>query len=207
MIPSFDDLSRLQKLITGVMGVLVIGVELGCIAWKGYQYGHDVAQRDGDKALSDLKAAVAAEKLQLAQQQSRELGAALLKQQEYNQQAQQASTELLQAIKGLGQTQQQIKRSIDDATKHDGSAFTGIGPDSLRLYRTALGYRAECVQGANGRDAGHAGETGCTDSGLPPSDLLAHASDYGAWCQALEAKLRTLNQFYSPQKQEQGRKP
>ena len=204
MIPSFDDLSRLQKLTTWVMGALVVGVVLGGIAFKGYQYGHAVAQQAGDKELSDLKAAVAAEKLQQAQQQSKVLTAALLKQQEYNAQAQQVSTELLQTMKGLSQTQQRIKRSIDDATKHDGSAFTGLGPDSLRLYRTALGYRAECVPNTNGRDAGHAGEAGCADSGLPPSDLLAHANDYGAWCQSLEAKLQALNQFYQTPKQEQG---
>lgn len=38
---------------------------------------------------------------------------------------------------------QQLERSIKNAVKNDGDRFTGIGDDSLRLFRQAFGYHAD----------------------------------------------------------------
>ncbi|WP_166791998.1 hypothetical protein [Leminorella grimontii] len=43
----------------------------------------------------------------------------------------------------LDALKQQHERSVSYAVTHDGQAFTGLGPDGLRLYRAALGYSAK----------------------------------------------------------------
>ena len=62
--------------------------------------------------------------------------------QRLNEQAHQVGWELLQTKQQLEATQRQLKQRITDATHTDGPSFTGLGPDSLRLYRQFLGYSA-----------------------------------------------------------------
>jgi hypothetical protein len=40
-------------------------------------------------------------------------------------------------------------------------------------------------------------------SGLSPAALLRHAADYGAWCQTSAAKLKALEVFFWPDKEQQ----
>ncbi|WP_350306961.1 hypothetical protein [Photorhabdus viridis] len=80
-----------------------------------------------------------------AQKATAELNAGALHDLIEQQQAQQhanekMSNDLYAAITRLSQTTQRIEQSIPDALSRDGSAYTGIGPDGLRLYQTALGY-------------------------------------------------------------------
>ncbi|WP_406850401.1 hypothetical protein [Chromobacterium phragmitis] len=102
---------------------------------------------------------------------------------------------LLQQQALQAQQRRQAQR-IDDVTRNDGSRFTGLGPDSLRLYRQLLGY-SDPLPGAQSLPAGAAAQTAGPDAGLPASDLLAHAADYGDWCQQLEQRLVALKQLYS----------
>ncbi len=185
-------------LLFAVLGGAVIGSSITEHEFNAEQAKSAKALSDKSAELAELKTTYANEKRALAEKQSQVLAGALAKQQEYNQKANQLSGELLKAQQELSQTQQKLKRSIANATQHDGSTYTGLGPDSLRLYQTALGYAAgdQCVSDTQRGNAVNASETRCTGSGLPPEDLLSHASDYGQWCQQLEAKLKTLSEFY-----------
>ena len=185
-------------LLFATLGGAVIGSAITEHEFNAAQTKSAKALSDKSAELAELKITYANEKRVLAEKQSQALAGALAKQQEYNQKANQLSGELLKAQQELSQTQQKLKRSIANATQHDGSTYTGLGPDSLRLYQTALGYTSsdQCVSDTQRGNAGNTSETSCTGSGLPPEDLLSHASDYGQWCQQLEAKLKTLSEFY-----------
>ncbi|WP_036769198.1 hypothetical protein [Photorhabdus australis] len=81
-----------------------------------------------------------------AQKATAELNAGVLHDLIEKQQAQQhanekISNDLYAAITRLSQTTQRIEQSIPEALRRDGSAYTGIGPNGLRLYQAALGYR------------------------------------------------------------------
>ncbi|MBS9435101.1 hypothetical protein [Photorhabdus hainanensis] len=81
-----------------------------------------------------------------AQKATAELNAGALHDLIEKQQAQQhanekMSNDLYAAITRLSQTTQRIEQRIPEALSRDGSAYTGIGPDGLRLYQAALGYR------------------------------------------------------------------
>lgn len=185
-------------LLFAMLGGAVIGSAITEHEFNAAQTKSAKALSDKSAELAELKTTYANEKRVLAEKQSQALAGALAKQQEYNQYANQLSGELIKAQQELSRTQQKLKRSIANATQHDGAAFTGLGPDSLRLYQTALGYTSSdlCVPDTQRGNAGNTSETSCTSSGLPPEDLLSHASDYGEWCQQLEVKLKKLNEFY-----------
>ena len=188
----------LLLVLVAMLAGSVIGYGIARLEFNAAQTQSAKALSDKSAELAELKITYANEKRALAEKQSQALAGALAKQQEYNQKANQLSGELLKTQQELSQTQQKLKRSIANATQHDGAAFTGLGPDSLRLYQTALGYTSGdlCVSDTQRGNAGNTSETSCTGSGLPPEDLLSHASDYGEWCQQLEVKLKKLNEFY-----------
>ncbi|TDB43272.1 hypothetical protein [Photorhabdus luminescens] len=81
----------------------------------------------------------------MAQKATAELNAGALHDLIEKQQAQQhanekVSNDLYAAITRLSQTTQRLEQNIPGALSRDGDAYTGIGPDGLRLYQTALGY-------------------------------------------------------------------
>ncbi|AXG42214.1 MULTISPECIES: hypothetical protein [Photorhabdus] len=104
-----------------------------------------------------------------AQKATAELNAGALHDLIEKQQAQQhanekMSNDLYAAITRLSQATQRIEQSIPDALSRDGSAYTGIGPDGLRLYQTALGYHHAApgdfsLPGHSARSAATAAET------------------------------------------------
>ncbi|MBX9269124.1 hypothetical protein [Chromobacterium violaceum] len=131
-----------------------------------------------------------------AQQQRQ--AAAMELQRQWRQRIDQLESRLLEQQQALQAQQRRNAQRIDDVTRNDGPRFTGLGPDSLRLYRQLLGYADE-LPGAQPLSAGAAAQTPGADAGLPAPDLLAHAADYGAWCQQLEQRLVALKQLYSQQ--------
>ncbi|OHX21621.1 hypothetical protein [Chromobacterium sphagni] len=136
----------------------------------------------------------ASRSLALQQQEA----AALALQQQWRQRIDQLEGRLLRQQQALQNQQRQQAQRIDDVTRTDGYSFTGLGPDSLRLYRQLLGYPAE-LPGAQPLSADAAGAAAGADGGLPAPDLLAHAADYGAWCQQLEQRLVALKQLFNQQ--------
>lgn len=138
--------------------------------------------------------------LHLTEQRLTEQAAAQEAYQRLNEQAHQVGWELLQTKQQLEATQRQLKQRITDATHTDGPSFTGLGPDSLRLYRQFLGYSASGEAGLSEADPGHAGEAATaagTEAGLSPTDLLEHAADYGQWCQQLDAQVSAYIRLHS----------
>ncbi|AXE29760.1 hypothetical protein DK842_07585 [Chromobacterium phragmitis] len=143
-----------------------------------------------------LQAAVAEMQAADSRAQQQRQAAALEQQRQWRQRTDQLESRLLRQQQALQAQQRRHAQRIDDVTRNDGSRFTGLGPDSLRLYRQLLGY-SDPLPGAQSLPAGAAAQTAGPDAGLPASDLLAHAADYGDWCQQLEQRLVALKQLYS----------
>lgn len=179
---------------------LAITAAVALIWGGGCLSGHKVASRAAAAELQSVQLAHADERTRSVEAKARELAAALAEQQRLAAQAHQVGWELLQTRARLADTQSQLKQRIADATRNDGVHFTGLGPDSLRVYRTALGY-SERDPGVPATDAGDVDQTGQasdSDEGLPPADLLDHAADYGQWCQQLDAQLSAYIRLHTP---------
>ncbi|WP_029770539.1 hypothetical protein [Pseudogulbenkiania sp. MAI-1] len=171
-------------IVGAVSGAVVAGYGFGSSHTASVYKAHLATQAENHardlNAVSDAKAA--------------ELAGALVEQQKLADQAHKLGWELIQTRARLADTQSQLKQRIPDAIRTDGPHWTGLGPDSLRLYQSALGYTPSDpgVPAADAGNADQAGQAAGTDEGLPPEDLLAHSADYGEWCQRLDAQLDTL---------------
>lgn len=153
--------------------------------------GYRWAERGYLADIARQQAAHAAQQRQQAEAQAEALASALRDKQQLAEQAYQVGVALLQARAALAGSQAQLSRRIAHVVQQDGERFTGLGPDSLRLYRAALGY-ASADEHLPATDAGAAvqtDQTAATAGGLPPLALLYHAADYGQWCQQLEQQL------------------
>lgn len=160
-------------------------------------YGKQLS--DEKLSFSRAKTAWSEEKKQAANDASSALVAALVRQKTAQQLADKLSAELHAKIDKLYSDNQRLKRQINDATQQDGAGYTGLGPHSLCVYQSALGY-PDCdqrVQPAASGAVPTARETQPAVNGLPPDDILAHATDYGKWCQQLETQLIQINKYYS----------
>lgn len=186
----------LKPLAANLWSIGRVVLPLAVAGYLGYDLGHGRASLDYQAGIASLKASHAESAAQQAAQAAANLAAADARYRELNQQAHVIGAELLQTRADLAASQRQLKQRITHVTQSDGERFTGLGPDSLQLYRAALGYTAADV--AADLPATHAGtaaaatETATTEAGLPPVDLLHHASDYGQWCQQLEGQLQAF---------------
>lgn len=175
---------------------LLVAVVAG-FALAALIYGKQLS--DERLVFSNAKTVWQKEKTQAANDASAALVAALAGQKAAQQLGDKLSAELQAKIDALYSDNQKLKRQINDATQQDGATYTGLGPNSLCVYQSALGY-PDCDQRVQPTASGTvptASETQPTHSGLPPEDILAHATDYGKWCQQLEAQLIQINQYYS----------
>ncbi|MCG8993232.1 hypothetical protein LH427_09630 [Laribacter hongkongensis] len=179
---------------TALYNALRIGavlVPVAVVGYLGYELGHSTASQAYQTELARQAKIHATSMQKLADDKAAELGLALAEQQRLIEQANQVGWALIQTRAQLADTQSQLKKRIADATRTDGMRFTGLGADSLRVYRAALGYpeRDPGVPPADTPDAGAANNAATPGGGLPPEDLLAHAADYGQWCQQQSAQL------------------
>lgn len=179
---------------------LVIAVLIGASVYAAERYGY---QRATDVYTAKLATADADHNRslqQVAEQRLAEQAAANDAYRRLNEQAHQVAWELLQTRQQLEATQRQLKQRISNAINSDGASFTGLGPDSLRLYRQLLGYPAggeTDVPATDTGDADQAHQTTGTEEGLPPADLLEHAADYGEWCQKLDTQVSAYIQLHT----------
>lgn len=160
-------------------------------------YGKQLS--DERLVFSNAKTVWQKEKTQAANDANAALVAALARQKAAQQLGDKLSAELQAKIDALYRDNQKLKRQINDATQQDGATYTGLGPNSLCVYQSALGY-PDCDQRVQPTASGTvptASETQPTHSGLPPEDILAHSADYGKWCQQLEMQLIQINKYYS----------
>ncbi|MBX9296707.1 hypothetical protein [Chromobacterium piscinae] len=161
----------------------------------GYALGHSQSRQYWQ---TKLQATVADMHSADSRAQQQRQAAAMELQRQWRQRIDQLESRLLEQQQALQAQQRRQAQRIDDVTRNDGPRFTGLGPGSLRLYRQLLGY-SDQLPGAQPLSAGTAAQTPGADAGLPAPDLLAHAADYGAWCQQLEQRLVALKQLYSQQ--------
>lgn len=187
-------------LLAGLLLSAVVASVSGLIAWNtGWRSGAgelaDV-QRD-NRSLSVQVTNSEKEARTRAEQNARQLADALEQQRKDYQRAETVSAELRQVRQQLDKERKQHKLRIDDAVKNDSSAYTGIGPDSLRTWRASLGYSPDSryLSDDPGAAAGNSAKTGSTGAGLPPADILSHGADYGAWCLTLESQLKAIGRW------------
>lgn len=185
-----------KRLAPGIAGCLV----LGAAGWFLHHQGYVLAELRYQGKLSRQQSDWDIERRQLAEKNQAVLQAALAKQAELAEQARLLSLSLEAAQRKLATTQQQLKKRIAYAVQTDGQHFTGIGPDSLRLYRAVLGYPDAGAAGVPNTTGGNAEHSANASSarGISPGPLLDHATEYGAWCLTLRNKLEALNAFYPP---------
>ncbi|WP_215782030.1 hypothetical protein [Paludibacterium sp. B53371] len=179
---------------------LVIAVLIGTSLYATEQFGYRRAADIYTAKLATSDANHSHAMQQVAEQRLAEQAAASDAYRRLNEQAQKVAWELLQARQQLEATQRQLKQRIPNAINSDGASFTGLGPDSLRLYRQLLGYPTggeTDLPATDARDADQAHQTTGTEEGLPPADLLEHAADYGEWCQKLDAQVSTYIQLHT----------
>lgn len=137
------------------------------------------------------------ERTAVAQAQNRALTEAVEKQRRATAESQRVTGELETVKQQLQSTKRELQRSINNATQKDGHGYTGLGANGLRLYRAALGYAPDnqCLPANSGSADTSAGQAGCAEGGLSPDDLLAHAADYGEYCNKLEEQLTALKRW------------
>lgn len=147
--------------------------------------------------LAEQQAAEQRRQAEQAEQAQRQLQAALRQQRRLQQLVGEQESRLLRQQQDAQQRLQAQKQRIEYVVQQDGGRYGGLGPDSLRLYRQILGYPAAAVPAADAVSTADSHQTPAADAGLPAADLLAHAADYGAWCQQLEQRLMTLGGLFS----------
>lgn len=199
------------------------GLILSAGLWLGNVWGVHTSQKDIDKAVQekaavqhafdDFKTLTADKEANHAREEAEKarLNALQEKKQaelaeQYRQQAEKADASLQAREHELAKLKQKLEKSIEQATRNDGTGWTGIGPQSLCVYRQNLGYPAgpECgeyLSAAHAADAGHSTQTRISGNGLSPSGLLHQSGEYGAWCATLENKLRAIGQLYGKEAQ------
>ncbi|MGQ7746669.1 hypothetical protein ACUNDQ_20995 [Pectobacterium brasiliense] len=184
---------------------------LVAVAASGYNIGHiagkNAKQTELQEAITYLSAdnklkagritAYEQDKRIAAEQHVAALQKAIADADAQRKRAEQLAGELLQTKAELNQAKTQLKRKIPDVVKTDGATFTGIGPDSLRLYRAGLGYPADDLPEATNRAAVYPANARSASSGLSPTGILSHSADYGEWCLTLRGQLEQLNKFYN----------
>ncbi|WP_432719864.1 hypothetical protein R0381_003633 [Jeongeupia wiesaeckerbachi] len=176
-----------------------IALSIGLAGWMGYSAGTSKTTRVYEARLARQDADHANVLRVAAEAATDTLGKALVTQQFYASEAHRVGLQLLNTQAALAKTKELLYAQIDRAVQQDGPRFTGLGPDSLRVYRAHLGYAAASADtgaAADAGDADQASQAASADQGLPPADLLAHAADYGEWCQRLEARVDAYIQLH-----------
>ncbi|BBF84899.1 hypothetical protein DLM_1275 [Aquitalea magnusonii] len=170
---------------------LAAGLFTAGYRWAERSYLADIARQ---------QASYAQQQRQQAEAQAEALVSALRDKQQLEEQAYRVGVALLQARADLARNQAQLSRRIAHVVQQDGERFTGLGPDSLRLYLAALGYTSDDAHlpAADPGIAVQADQTATAAGGLPPLALLYHAADYGRWCQQLEQQLDAWQALFPP---------
>ncbi|GHD63807.1 hypothetical protein [Jeongeupia chitinilytica] len=172
------------------VGAIVLS--FGMVGWLGFYAGTSSTTRVYEARLSKQQSEHDSEARDAAESAASTLRSALEKQRFFADEARRLGLQLLNTDAALTKTKELLNAQINQAVRVDGPRYTGLGPDSLRVYSTALGYTATGGDTGAAADPGNAAEARQApgaEQGLPPQDLLAHARDYGQWCQQLEGRL------------------
>ncbi|MFB9159928.1 hypothetical protein [Chromobacterium violaceum] len=192
----FDALAK--PFLANALHLAMFAIPICAAGYFGYDSGQTQAARVYEVRLAKQEASHAETMRQIVEQRLQEQTRSQQEQTRLTDLVHQVGWQLLQTQGQLARSQVQLKERIADATLNDGQAWTGLGPDSLRLYRAALGYpeRDPGLPAADAGDAGEASQASAAKRGIPPADLLNHAADYGRWCQELETRLDSYIRLY-----------
>ncbi|QOZ82250.1 MULTISPECIES: hypothetical protein [Chromobacterium] len=147
--------------------------------------------------LAEQRAADQGRQAAEAERAQRQLQAALQQQQRLRELLGRQEARLLSQQRDLQQRLQDQKQRIEYVVQQDGGRYGGLGPDSLRLYRQVLGYSTASMSATDSVSIANPNQAAAAGAGLPAADLLAHAADYGAWCQQLEQRLTALGGLFT----------
>ncbi len=188
VVPSW---AKALLLCAAIGGVLYKVDQHGYAAGEAAAYATEAKSRASlVKGYEDRIQALLAEKIA-------DRDAALRDQQAVLDQANRVGTALLEERAKLTAMQKTLRKEIPHVAQTDGARWTGLGPASLRLYAAYLGYSGYSgLPATHPGDAAKADQATGTDSGIPPADLLAHAADYGEWCQKLESQVDAFITLY-----------
>ncbi|MCD5329607.1 hypothetical protein ACFFU8_17790 [Chromobacterium piscinae] len=164
----------------------------------GFWYGHSQYQQ----GLAVGRAELSAYRGQVAEQRRIDGAAALLRYQEQTRQLADVSGQLDVTLTALDAARDQITRRITRAAQRPAPVAGADNPgllsvDGLRVYNDALGLRADASAPAAGQPDADNAAAAAADSGVSRADLLAHARDYGAWCQSVAASRGALIQIHA----------
>lgn len=129
------------KMIKYALAALAAAVLLGGVWYGGFQ----TAFKRQQAVIEQIKAEAAESRLQAEQTYSAELEKTLTEQKKWQDFAKSESAKLAQANRELDRRAATIEKEIHHVIEKDknangGHCIDGLGADSLRLYRQALGY-------------------------------------------------------------------
>jgi hypothetical protein len=207
--------SIVKWILTRLLPGVALCAALGGVAWwlhhAGYTAGDEHASNVYDTALAQKQSAWDTERRQLAESNQQALQTALAARDAEAERGRTLALALQEKQTALELAQRKLsKQEIENATLRDGAGYTGIGPDSLRLYLTGLGYPGDdqprsggdAVSEAADRNAIHSTDARTAKHGLTPQALLSHIKRYGQWCLTLRNKLESLNEYYDGDRNE-----
>jgi hypothetical protein len=126
------------------------------------------------------------------------LSEALNKSERYRQAADSATADLIKTVDSISARRNDIKKEISNAKTVNRYVY-GLSADGLRLYLASFGYSTgadkNTVRGNSTRVITDTHKASRAGAGLSERDLLAHAADYGAYCQRLERQLAGINEY------------
>lgn len=175
---------------------LAVLLALGAATWRGYAWGHGVAETEGRAELAEYRAQVS-EANALAQDTARRvLDTEIVRRDGLER-------DLGAALKTVAAQRREItKWRMADAARDVSFAGGGVllGLDWLCLYNAALGLGdGQCLPRAASGPDGDAGRAGAPDAGVlrasrgvTPADVLAHARDVGRYMMELRARYLAL---------------
>lgn len=188
--------------LLGIALCIAIGVGIGSFLTQHQLTEQALAFSDKQLAFNKEKIAWQSEKLQASEQHTQQLLHAKALTDAAQQRADALSGQFAAYQQQSRSDIETLKRKLKHALDSDGDAFTGIGPNGLQLYLSALGYPTDAntrdnrVSQASRVDATNPTDAPRTGKGLPPEGLIDHASEYGGWCLQLRTQLININKFY-----------
>lgn len=105
-----------------------------------YFCSYRAAKNQADAEKAEIIATYQASALAAEQQYAAKLAEAAAEKQKWMDFAQAQSRDLAAAYQEIDRQAAQLEEQIDATVQQDGSRFSGIGHDSVRLYNRALGY-------------------------------------------------------------------
>lgn len=123
--------------------VYLIWLLIYAVVIFAWSLGFRMAKRECAIEIGNLKAIYTAELLQREQQANQQFQAALSEQQKWQQFVQQQSLQIAQMQQKLDAQVAQQQKEIPNVIQKDnasGTAFNGLGNDSLQHYKKSFGY-------------------------------------------------------------------